>query len=993
MAQTKIIPEFSFPYVKTVINDNTYNNTDNTNGNDENITRLVFPFRSSMGVDNKFVKITSTEELTNVFGESNYKLYGQPYMMPISSLTPAGNCEVWCMRVMPENATYAYKMLSIGYKKNIVKSVSYEVTDSSISDNSKLIVDDSGDCISLTDAKKKLSSVTDEDIDKYLVNGYLLTEDETTITNKKDSDGNPVFFVVPNETVILKTVSSITTSSNFKDELTSGLYLMEVSGSAGTFTNTVDDDGSTLITEEYINSNPGTYYYSIPDDYANSTYNYPVSSGYTTSAEISFAPGDYVIKTSYVIDREPTVYVEGSNKIIEDENEICIYLSNIKNKIDYNESVNYDGKYFNEIVSETPSVIDSSFDIKIVDSNDNTMDISNLISINGTDLADGSIASGLKDIFENTEPYTDEGGYTFKPLLLAYSSGRGEYGNNYRFKISQNTTYEKEYGIKMYNFSIFSTVGGLSTVTDPYVGSLVPTSKYDGTVCINDLLDGTDVINTPVIFYVDENTVADVYSEYNEFCKEMRNYIPSKEELETTTKYKNTYIRVNSGYDFALQVKNYDVKNLYSTHVSMSKVISSIPDIKENEYVATLYDYLNHLLVSTTDENLIDVDQFDPLLGKSVESTYNHPWLNITIDENSGNNYTSITGCSLDNGSDGYFDPDVKRPTDETSSDSKFRTINDIINNTTYFKNNKELLNNWNIDNEAELLYIQAFNGKLDSRILSSKRIQCNAWFDANYPLSVKKTMVDLAKVRGDSFVFLDTGIITSLSKNVVNSLINNYNFDDYIVSKNLHHYMFRETSTNKRVPVTITHFLAPAFVSHVATYGSHIPFVKNYCQLTGHIKDSLYPVIEDFDKELKDKLYKNRFNYFETTDDNVFQRGTQNTSQMGVSDLIEENNAHTLLLVKNMIEKDINSTLYNFADESVRNSLRSYEIARFAPWKGIRFESMDIKFAVSEWEAENSIIHAYLELVFRGLQKNAIVEININKRNYSEQLSTTIGY
>ena len=208
--------------------------------------------------------------------------------------------------------------------------------------------------------------------------------------------------------------------------------------------------------------------------------------------------------------------------------------------------------------------------------------------------------------------------------------------------------------------------------------------------------------------------------------------------------------------------------------------------------------------------------------------------------------------------------------------------------------------------------------------------------------------------------------------------------FDTHLVSKNTQYYTVKESTTSKRVKVTINYFLAPQYAQHVSTVGPHVPFVKSYAELDGHIRDSLTPSIEDYETELKEELYTHRFNYFETIDENVFQRATQSTSQTEETDLVEENNVTVLYEIKRIIEKDVQQELYNFADDATRSSFAAYQKARFAPWVGVRILSLDISFTANKWEAEHSIVHCYLAVVFRGLQKRAIVEIDINKRSYA---------
>jgi hypothetical protein len=176
--------------------------------------------------------------------------------------------------------------------------------------------------------------------------------------------------------------------------------------------------------------------------------------------------------------------------------------------------------------------------------------------------------------------------------------------------------------------------------------------------------------------------------------------------------------------------------------------------------------------------------------------------------------------------------------------------------------------------------------------------------------------------------------------------------------------------------------------VDHVNTNGYHIPFVKENCQLSGHVKDSLQPVVEEYNTDIKESLYDNRFNYFECMSENVFQRAVQNTTQKANTDLLEENNAAILAVLKRTIEKDIQSQIYNFADESIRSAFINSETAVFGDWEGRVVESLELSFSVSEYEFNHSILHLYLAVVFRGLTKKCIVEIDINKRTYSSSTS-----
>ena len=307
----------------------------------------------------------------------------------------------------------------------------------------------------------------------------------------------------------------------------------------------------------------------------------------------------------------------------------------------------------------------------------------------------------------------------------------------------------------------------------------------------------------------------------------------------------------------------------------------------------------------------------------------------------------------------------------------------------------------WTLQQEIDECLINAFNGTYDRKILSPRRIPVDAWFDANFSFPVKQALCELVTARNDAPVFLDTGIEDKVySTERMNALVEQYKeftndtakYNTKLISKNLQHYKIREEGTMKRVDVSITYFLAKKFAEHVLNFGTHFPFVKGKCELSGHLRDTLQPALEDFEAEKKELLYNNHFNYFETRDDNIFQRASQSTSQAELSDLSEENNIFTLYSIKRILENDIHDSLYDFADANTRQTFTAYETAKFASWIGTKVLSLSIHFDVSEWEFDHSILHCYVAVVFRGLQKRAILEIDINKRVYDGETESTAG-
>lgn len=609
--------------------------------------------------------------------------------------------------------------------------------------------------------------------------------------------------------------------------------------------------------------------------------------------------------------------------------------------------------YSNSVVSlyykvdEAEDPRNSKFRIKFIGKTVADAKSTNVLTDAETKL-DGEATGG---VFKDTE------GFTQVPFLSVHSMGRGSYGDAYRQRISVNSLYQKEYGVTIYNFETLSTENGLH-VESNIIGTIVQSSKYSNTVMlVNNQLEDLQKGSYPVDIKIIEDSVEDVYDAYIAFCKKQHEALIKK-----FNEVKAAEPTLEDGmYEGTVAVDDEDKKK-------------KILEMKK----------LSNMIDATADSNLPDVDEFDPIYGLKANSTESLPFIffqqEATEDakasqdytENSANysavssgfkfvDFSAVEGVALTGGSNGYFD--APRKVENATGESV----------------------QWTVDDEINECYKNAFNGTYDAKILSPKRIAADAFFDANYDLSVKKVIADLTLTRNDALFYMDTNIISSFSEAEKNQLFSNYRmFNDRLLSKNVQHYYIKEPGTNRRVPVTITFFLAQQYCRHVINYGFHIPFVKEYAQLTGHIKDSLAPAIEDYQVDLKQELTDNRFNFFECIEENVFQRAIQNTAQTDVSDLLEESSCTVVYRLKRNIEKDIQAHLYNFSDESVRNDFRQKEIAKYADWKNKMVQTFDIRFASTQFEYERSIIHAYLDVTLRGIDKQAILEININKREYT---------
>lgn len=279
--------------------------------------------------------------------------------------------------------------------------------------------------------------------------------------------------------------------------------------------------------------------------------------------------------------------------------------------------------------------------------------------------------------------------------------------------------------------------------------------------------------------------------------------------------------------------------------------------------------------------------------------------------------------------------------------------------------------------------YIKAFRGEApyDKSIRSKRRTPVEWIMDANYPQEVKMVMAELALARYDARLILDAGLLSTISQ-VESWLIDVKPIHDPIISKETQHYLTRDPFTHKVIPVTTTYFLAQYLPPHVTTFGNQTPFVgENYALLTGHIKNSLKPVIDADDLVQKERIYLARANFFECIAENTFIRGVQGTSQNYWSDLSEENNMEVVLDMKRKLETFVSARLYNFAEPEDRKRFTDDADRMFADYRNKKCREFSVRFDMNPWEEERSILHCYLEVIFKTMAKRGIIEIDINKR------------
>lgn len=400
----------------------------------------------------------------------------------------------------------------------------------------------------------------------------------------------------------------------------------------------------------------------------------------------------------------------------------------------------------------------------------------------------------------------------------------------------------------------------------------------------------------------------------------------------------NTVVEAFEGcmYDYAVNSVSYLMSDVLDGDTNGSSRVAMYVNEEAFEKVYEAYE------LACPEEERIAVETFDPIFGVNNDKT-KQPY--VQIDE--GVALDRLDGVAMAGGNDGSLDvlPEGK-------------TLEDVIDE----------------------LYLKAFSGELDKAILSSRRIPVKFMLDANYSLPVKKQIVQLALKRYDALVHLDAGLLSTTDEALAfgeETTELNYR----IVSKSFQHYEIRDPFTGKRVPVTMTYDLAVNLARHIETYGVSTPFTgETYATLTGAIKNSLLPMIDESDEEIKEKLYDLKLNYYEAVAENVFARATQQTAQDLESDLSEENNMLMVLEIKDIAERETIARRYNFAEAEDR-ALFTEVLTNKVKYMKDLVRDIEVYYDMSSEEEARSIIHCYIAVTFKTMAKSSIVEINVNKR------------
>ena len=467
----------------------------------------------------------------------------------------------------------------------------------------------------------------------------------------------------------------------------------------------------------------------------------------------------------------------------------------------------------------------------------------------------------------------DEEGFFKYPVMFLRSSGRGVYGNNFRFRMYKDTNMDEENSFLNYRLDVY---------------------EMEEYLKLKDAVRGS------------------IYEEAVEL-------------------YTSVYIQ--------------DTLNDFERgKVKLHTFQDNLQDI---------YD----LYIKTVQPNVVvPYEQFDFFYGldKEMDEIEGYTVLGSDFNPNAIS-LDSVEGIVLTGGTDGKF---AKPRNDE-----------------------ERLVREAALEDE----YTKAFTGKYDRKILFKRQTPQTLFFDANYPEAVKYEIINWLINRHDGYGHLDVGHINTIT-DALGWGERLYNLGHICYGKTFQTYQVLDPFTKKRIRVTYPYFLAGYLPTHYMKAGSHIAYACADAPLLNHVKRSVKPDLDADDMENKEALYILRMNYLETLGENVYQRGTQSTSDIGAnrnmwSDLNEENNVYTLLEYKRMLENYVNTLTYDFAEPTDRARFTADVQRMIEPDIGVKVRSVNVRFDMTPWEEERSILHCYLEVIFKTMVKRSIIEIDVNPR------------
>ena len=133
-------------------------------------------------------------------------------------------------------------------------------------------------------------------------------------------------------------------------------------------------------------------------------------------------------------------------------------------------------------------------------------------------LARGPVYTAAEAQLYGFESEQDLDGWHSVPLFIVRSIGRGKYGNKYAIRLQRDIEFEYDYGIKSYGFGLIER-GVVTKAKNYFVGTMVPTTRYETSMLIDDVLGAFPVGSCPIVIKTFNDSFEAIFEAYTEIVK------------------------------------------------------------------------------------------------------------------------------------------------------------------------------------------------------------------------------------------------------------------------------------------------------------------------------------------------------------------------------------------------------------------------------------------------------------------------------------------
>ena len=269
---------------------------------------------------------------------------------------------------------------------------------------------------------------------------------------------------------------------------------------------------------------------------------------------------------------------------------------------------------------------------------------------------------------------------------------------------------------------------------------------------------------------------------------------------------------------------------------------------------------------------------------------------------------------------------------------------------------------------------VKFFNGTFDDTIFDVDRYKIDVCLDANYPVEVKKAIVELADFREDFFFFRDLGLNNDTYDTIVfaaSELPKSKFVGDYIQT-----FDVIDSFTKKHVKVTILFCMARALIEHLNNNrNAPVCGIKYGITFPEAVEDTLNfaPKFTPYadQKDALDDLHLNYASYL----NGVLTMETEYTSQAEYTQLSYINN---ILSIQEVIH-DVRDKCPRFRYQFITNDdLETYRknVEEVINQYTDRFASLDFVYTQDDVMVNNKIFEASIKCTFKNFVQTEIFHI-----------------